>query len=334
MTAEPRIVIPASLSPRAFAEREASGTVQTLSGATMGTTWSARIVAPETALPMLKAVIQTALDEVVRDMSTWETGSAISRFNRAPAGSWHALPQALFHVLTAGYDIAEASNGAFDPTAGALVDLWGFGPAPATLAPPSPQQIEDALARGGWHRLALDRAARRAQQPGAMRLDLSAIAKGYGVDAASERLRANGIRHFLIEVGGELRGEGIKPDGQPWWVDIEAPPGLRVAPTRVALHNLSIATSGDYRRFFDHGQRRYAHSLDPRTGMAADNGLAAVTVLHPSCMLADAWATALIVSGPDEGPRIAEAHGLAALFLSRARADPEIITTAFASLLD
>ena len=130
-------------------------------------------------------------------------------------------------------------------------------------------------------------------------------------------LRSMELRDFLVEIGGELRGEGVRPDGQPWWVDLEPVPGSRLAPLRAALHGLSIATSGDYRRSFAHGGRDYAHTLDPRTGRPLDNGVASVTVLHPSCMLADAWATALTVLGP-AGMALAEREGLAAHMAVRA----------------
>lgn len=331
---EPRILIPPGLSPRAFAEREAGGIVHLLSGGTMGTRWSAKLVAADGVLPGLHAAIQATLDAVVAEMSTWEAASDISRFNCAPAGRWQALPPAFFHVLAAATDVAAASDGAFDPTAGALVELWGFGPAPTRLAPPSDAEIVAARARSGWRRLELDRPARRARQPGGLSIDLSGIAKGYAVDAVAETLRIRGVRHALVEVGGELRGEGLRPDGQPWWVDIETPPGLTAEPGRVALHGLSVATSGDYRRYFDHGTRRYAHSIDPRTGYPVDDGLASVTVLHPNCMLADAWATALTVLGPDEGLALAEAQALAATFVLRHGGGEERSTRAFLAMLD
>ncbi|HWU94416.1 MAG TPA: FAD:protein FMN transferase, partial [Sphingomonas sp.] len=151
---------------------------------------------------------------------------------------------------------------------------------------------------------------RRARRSAPATLDFSGIAKGHGVDRVAEMLRSMELPDFLIEVGGELRGEGIKPDGQPWWVDLEPVPGSSLAPLRAALHGLSVATSGDYRRSFAHDGRDYAHTLDPRTGRPLENGIASVTVLHSSCMLADAWATALTVLGP-EGMALAERDGLA-----------------------
>jgi len=171
-------------------------------------------------------------------------------------------------------------------------------------------------------------------QPGGLTLDFSAIAKGFGVDLAGDYLHRNGIGHFLLEAGGELRGEGVKPDGTPWWVAIEAPPGITLEGTRVALHGLCAATSGDYRRFRDKGDERLPHSLDPRTGRPIANGVASVTVLHPSCTAADAYSTALTVLGPDDGMALARRAGLAALVVTRsADGGGEIMSPAFAAML-
>lgn len=302
----------------------------------MGTSWAARlVVADDAGLSGLRDVIARALAGVVAEMSDWEPGSAISRFNRAPAGSWHDLPPAFFTVLDHALALAAATDGAYDPTAGRLVDLWGFGPAPALGLPPRDADIAAAQATMGWQRIALDPARRAALQPGGLRLDLSSIAKGYGVDAAAAALRAAGVENFLVEVGGELIGAGVKPDRTPWWVEIEAPPGATMVPIVAALHGLAVATSGNYRRFVDIGGERFAHTLDPRTGRPVDNGLTSVTVLHPSCMSADAMATALTVLGPDAGLAFASRRGVAAHFLvERDGGVIERITPAFGAMLD
>ncbi|WP_207796573.1 FAD:protein FMN transferase [Sphingomonas oleivorans] len=301
----------------------------------MGTTWSAHLVAGTIPAERLQAAIQAELDQVVAEMSHWEAGSDLSRFNRAAPGSWHSLPSGFFAVLDTALEQAGATGGAFDPTIGALVDLWGFGAKPAPLVPPSEAAIAAALARTGWKGIEIDRHARRARQPGGVALDFSGIAKGYGVDRVTGCLRAHGIADYLIEVGGELSGAGIKTDGQPWWVDIEAPPGAGLPATRAALHGLSIATSGDYRRFFDHDGRRYAHSLDPRSGRPIGNGLASVAVLHAQCMIADALATALTVLGREAGLAHAAQHGIAALFVERTTSGfSESLSPALAAMAD
>lgn len=284
----------------------------------MGTSWSVRFVAhPRFAVAELKQHAQAALDRIVAQMSNWQAGTALDRFNRSRPGTWHNVDLEFFRVVRAGVDMAEASGGAFDPSAGTLVDLWGFGPAPARLEPPSPEEIAKAQHLVGWRRIGLDKAARRLLQPGGIKLDLSGIAKGYGVDVLADLAVASGLRHVLVEIGGELVGRGVQPDGQPWWVDIEQPPDALLQTTRIALHEMAVATSGDYRRFFDHDGRRYAHSIDPRTGECVANGVASVTVLHQSCMMADALATALQVLGPEEGMDFATRHGHAALFILR-----------------
>ncbi|WP_330999367.1 FAD:protein FMN transferase [Sphingomonas sp. IC-56] len=242
-------------------------------------------------------------------MSHWEPDSALSRFNRSEPGRWQPLPAGFAQVLAAGLSIAGASGGAFDPAMGLLADLWGFGPSGARAAIPSDAEIAAVLESPGHRHIEQD--GRRARRLAPVALDFSGIAKGHAVDAVAERLRSLGCADFLVEIGGELRGEGIKPDGQPWWVELEPAPGVANAPIRVALHGLSVATSGDYRRSFRHAGRDYAHTIDPRTGRPLTNGVASVTVLHPSCMLADAWATALTVLGPS-GMALAERQGLAA----------------------
>ena len=259
---------------------------------------------------------QRELDAVVREMSPWEPLSDLSRCNRAAAGTWTALPPAFAQVLRCALEIAEATDGAFDPTLGALTDLWGFGPRPFSGAPPEASEVARVREAAGWRRVTLD--GDRLFQPGGLRLDLNGIAKGFAVDQVAAALDRAGARSYLVEVGGELRGTGAKPDGQPWWVELERPPaandGVR---TLVALHGLSVATSGDYRRFFEHDGRRYAHTLDPATAAPVANPTAGVTVLDRSCMRADAYATALTVMAPDAALAFAAAHGLAAMILAR-----------------
>lgn len=311
----PRVLVPAAIAatPPALGAR-----VHEFAGQTMGTTWSVRLVAALTLRrEPVRQAIQSALDEVVAQMSTWDAGSDLCRFNRAAAGSWHALPDTFHAVLACAREVAEHSDGAFDPTAGALVDAWGFGP-DARLGVPDPAVLAQARRAAGWRRIDVDPARRALLQPGALALDLSAIAKGFGVDHVAHRLDALGLSDHLVEVGGELRGSGVKPDGQPWWVQLEQPADDGVGEqTLLALHGLSVATSGDYRRWFEHDGTRYSHTIDPRDGLPIRHGLASVTVIHADCMRADAWSTALTVLGPDVGPALADRRGLAARFLVR-----------------
>ena len=332
-----RVLVPLAISP-ALPPR--ASTLLALGGATMGTSWSARVMAPPDAGPSVLDALQRQLDLVVAQMSHWERDSNLSRFNSAPAGNWHRLPDAFFTVLGYALEVAEASGGAYDPCAGALVNAWGFGARQrydeAGFYAPLPAATHAIVARADRQRLQLDRASRRALQPGGVQLDLSSIAKGYAVDLLARCLEAQGLFHYLVEIGGELRGAGTKADGQPWWVALEGVPGAGdgAGPTTVALHGLAIATSGDYRRYFEHGGRRASHTLDPRTGAPIRNDVASVTVLHAECMVADALSTALSVLGPGEGLALAERRKLAARFLLRHDGGlREVVSTAYEELL-
>jgi thiamine biosynthesis lipoprotein len=309
-----RVLVPASV---AHVPPPLGGHVHAFDGATMGTTWSVRLVASKLLRrePVREAITQ-ALAEVVAQMSTWEASSDLCRFNRAAPGTWQPLPDAFHEVMACARDVAERSDGAFDPTTGALVDAWGFGPS-ARAGLPAAERIADLRVRAGWRRLDLDPRGRSLLQPGGLSLDLSAIAKGFGVDLVSRRLGALGFESHLVEVGGELRGSGVKPDGQPWWVQLEQPRADAADVTLLALHGLSVATSGDYRRWFEHDGARYSHTIDPRDGLPIRHGLASVTVIHADCMRADAWSTALNVLGPDAGLALANRLGLAARLLVR-----------------
>ncbi|WP_426086153.1 FAD:protein FMN transferase [Janthinobacterium sp. PSPC1-1] len=321
-----RVLLPQHISDQVVPPGAA---IRDLHGLTMGTSWSVRLV--ESAMPGragsadLQQGLQQQLDLVVAQMSHWSDASDLGRFNRAGPGSWHSLPAAFCEVLGFAMHVSQASGGAYDPCAGALVNLWGFGPRnrydePGFL-PPKDDTLALLLSQRQRRRLELDLPARRARQPGGLQLDLSAVAKGYGVDRLARYLDSQGIGHYLVEVGGELRGAGSKPDGQPWWVMLEQVDGADAAehPAEMllALHGLSVATSGDYRRFFQDGTVRFSHTIDPRSGMPIANQLASVTVVHEQCMAADAWSTALTVLGPDAGMALAEEQGLAARFLQR-----------------
>lgn len=303
-----RIAVPA-IDGRSLAGLDLTAGLVGLAGETMGTYWRVRIAAaPTLDRAGVAQAIQARLDELVAQMSHWLPGSQLCAFNTAPGGHWMVLPADFASVMDAGLIIAEQSDGAFDPTAGRLTDLHGLGPNPRATAP-SEATLDDAVRASGWRKLAFDRAASRLRQPGGLWLDLSGIAKGYAVDAVAELLARQGLRHCLVEIGGECVGRGMKPDGEPWWVDLEAPPEWRAQPLRVAAHQLAAATSGNY--------VRGDHTLDPRTGRPVRNGIGAVSVLHPSAMVADAWATALTVLGREQGAALAIRQGLAARILSR-----------------
>ncbi len=316
----------------------ASPDIARLGGHTMGTTWQVTLVAaPSRDLHPLHAGIQAQLDTVVAQMSTWEAGSDISRFNTAPAGTALSLPEPFAHVLRAALEIAQRSEGAFDPTVGPLVALWGFGAHAHARRVPDASALDATRARCGWKRLSL--VGNQLTQPGGLELDLSAIAKGFAVDAVSAWLRTQDISAALVEVGGELHGYGTKPDGQPWRVLVESEPEADAAadaPPRVlALADLAVATSGDRWHHYAADGVQYSHTLDPRTGAPVTRAAAAVTVVAADAMHADGWATALTVMGLEQGLAFANDHDLAARFVTRtANGIEEHLSPAFQHLLD
>jgi thiamine biosynthesis lipoprotein len=320
------VLVPLEIDP---APPAAGSRLHTLQGTSMGTDWSARMTLPPAIDDDVQGLLQQELDEIVAQMSHWDGGSLLSRYNRAPAGSWHALPPQFFEVMDYALSVREDTGGAYDPAAGSLVNLWGFGPTgrydQAGFYAPAREVVAAVLAERQGRRPRLDREQRCLYQPGGAILDLSSVAKGYAVDCLAQRLEGLGVRHYLVEVGGELRGAGVKPDGQPWWVELEGVPDAIGAPlpqSVVALHGLAVATSGDYRRYYQlsmrhHAHRRASHTLDPRTGYPIANDVASVTVLAPTCMAADALSTALTVMGVEAGLPFAEQRGLTARYLLR-----------------
>lgn len=316
--------------------------VTTLRGPTMGTTWTVKLVVPRGAdAGDLERGIQREVDRVVAQMSTYEPDSDLSRFNRAPDGTWQDLPPEFFDVLEHALALARDSGGAYDPTVGPLVNLWGFGPGKREHRVPPAADIDAARARLGWDRIRLDREHRRALQPGGVYVDLSAIAKGFGTDQVARYLERSGVADYLVDISGELRARGARPRGEPWTVAIEKPGAAPGAAERadqlwrvLALKDRSIATSGDYRHFFEDAGRSYSHHIDPRTGRPVDHRIASVTTVAGDCMQADAMGTTIMVLGPEAGLAFAQARGLAVLVLLHdGDRLVERMTPAFAALL-
>lgn len=218
-----RVVVPLGLMPDTLAAMS-DGRLAQFGGDTMGTTWTVGcVLSPQHDDAHVDSTIRNALDAIIAEMSHWRADSDIGRFNRAPSDTWIDMPPACLRVIDTALQVARLTGGAFDPSAGPLVDLWGFGPAGRCERVPCADDVEAMRRRCGWQRIELDRDANRVRQPGGAVLDLGSIAKGFAVDAIDDALGALGIAHRLV-VGGELRGEGVKPDGSPWWVEIETPP--------------------------------------------------------------------------------------------------------------
>ncbi len=283
-----------------------------LSGPTMGARWSAVFHGdPLGWHDDLRLALQASVDEVDRQMSTYRRDSDLNRLNDAPVGAWTQLPAETIAVIEAALAIGEASDGAFDVGVGDLVAAWGFGADARSDRNP-------ALRNVALKNLELDAAGRRARKWAPLRLDLSGIAKGYGVDRLGETMDRFGVAAWLVGIDGEMRARGRKPDGTAWAVGHERPVvGARELMGVLELEDVAVATSGGYRHCREVAGRTVTHTMDPRSGEPLDNGVAAVTVLADNCMAADAWATALLVRGLDDGVALARRLGMSALFVDR-----------------
>jgi thiamine biosynthesis lipoprotein len=298
--------------------------VQQLSGATMGTTWHVTYVDPATGLAPVAAQrgIAAALQAVNLSMSTYLPDSEISRFNATPAGAVFQASPDFYQVLSAALEVGKQSEGAYDVTVAPLVALWGFGPAGAVTTPPSQEAINAQLATVGQGKLRVAGAGLLVTKLAAVSVDLSSLAKGFAVDQVAQWLAGQGVDRFLVEVGGEMKLAGLSHRGDKWQIAIEEPRyGGRSVASAISLTDIAVATSGDYRNYFEVEGKRYSHSIDPRTGYPVAHDLVSVTVAHSSAMMADAWATALTVLGSERAMAVAQGQGLAVYFIQRADED-------------
>jgi len=301
--------------------RLAAGPSYSFRGPTMGSSYTVKLAGAAldpAAAEAAHAAARDALAAVDAAMSTHDAGSELSRFNAQRAGTPVALSPDTFAVLALAQRVAAQTGGAFDATVAPIVDAWGFGPG-------RHHRVVDAdeiarLSRAvGTGLLALDPATRTATRSReGVRADLSGVAKGFAVDLAVQALEAQGIDRYMVEAGGEVRTRGENAEGRPWQIAIEQPDATPPRPHFVVpLAGLSMATSGDYRIWFERDGRRYCHEIDPATGRPIDNGVASVSVVAAECGYADAMATALMVMGPERGLAFAEANRLAAYFILR-----------------
>lgn len=295
--------------------------VAELSGDTMGTRYHVRLSpAPDAdERDRLATLITERLEGVNAAMSTYRDDSALSRFNADRGSAWVPVPAGVVGLVERARSISEQTDGVYDVTVGPLVNLWGFGRDGRRDAPPTDAEIAAVLPDVGFARLATrrDPPAMRKSTP-ALQVDLSSIAKGWGVDEIARVLEDAGHTGYLVEIGGEVRTGDGKADGSPWRIAVESPVTDRREVRRVVpLTRTAMATSGDYRNFFEANGRRYSHTLDPHTGQTVQHALASVTVFAPNCTDADAWATALLALGDRRAPAVADAAGIEALFIVR-----------------
>lgn len=315
------VVVLGTIAGRAFyGERPAE--IRQMSGATMGTTWTLKVALPQGApaawVDAIGDTVQARLDRIEGLMSTWDSASELSTFNRFADTTAFPLSPETLEVLEISLDVGAASGGALDVTVGPLVEAWGFGPEGVAPAGRPPAATLDSLRPViGLNRIGLDtrRGTVTKMGPGVV-LDLSAVAKGYALDLAADGVQRMGGTDFALEVGGEVRAHGERPDDTGWRVAIEAPnPGSRTVFRVLELRDQAVATSGDYRNYVEIDGTRYSHLLDPRSGEPVPWRGFSVSVLHTEAALADAWATALSVLGPDEGLALAEKLGLSVVFV-------------------
>jgi thiamine biosynthesis lipoprotein len=286
----------------------------------MGTSYHVTVIDPPggTSAAQYQSDIDAVLERIDASMSTWRPDSEISRLNAAAVGEDIGLSAELHAVLSESLAVTRLSDGAFDVTVAPALAAWGFGPGSAGPRMASAEQLAALSGQVGIHGLLLQDAPPALRKLAPRSIELSAIAPGYAVDLLAAAFSARGLRDFMIEIGGEVRTSGRNAQGKGWRIGVEqpdAPPGtpaIAVLPGQGA-----VSTSGDYREFFVAQGRRYSHTIDPRTLRPVSHTLASVTVIAPSCMRADAMATALMVLGPEQGLALAEREGLAVYMLLR-----------------
>lgn len=285
----------------------------------------------------LENIVESVLEDVNAKMSNYEEESEVSRLNRwAEAQPFPVSPETL-EVLQHASEISATTGGAFDITVAPLVSAWGFGPPGRPPEPPTPEEIERLRSLTGWEKLQVDRAtASVTKSHPELTIDLSAIAKGFGVDSVADALDAEGVENYMVEVGGEVRTRGMNLQGESWRIGIERPvPNDEALDLIVPLGGMAMATSGDYHNYYEVEGKRISHTIDPRTGSPIIHNVASVSVIAPLCVRADAYATGLLVLGPD-GFDLAEEMGLAAYFLQRDKEGIFVgrMTTAFKQILE
>lgn len=292
-----------------------------INGSTMGTTYSIKLTYfPEASLnaEYIKSEVDSVLKEVNRQMSTYIPDSEISRFNSSSDTSWFDISADFANVVNVALKISEISGGAFDITVEPLVNLWGFGPEKAPGDVPSEEEILARKALTGYHKLRVDTANNRIKKviPG-LQIDLSAIAKGFGVDKVSLFLESHGFINYMVEIGGEVRTKGKPASDSVWKIGISTPDNNFGIQKVLSLNDMSVATSGDYRNYFEKDGIRYSHTINPISGRPIKHNLASVTVLHKSCMLADGYATAISVIGTEKAMAFADKAGIEIFLLKK-----------------
>ena len=313
------------LSPIAFlcscSETETSQTPIQLNGQTMGTSYNITIIDKPKFLSAsrLEKLVENELSDINSQMSNWNANSEISRVNRNSSNKAIPISQQLLEVITAANEIHYKSDGTFDITSAPIINLWGFGPNGANKTIPSQKAIDKALDLVGQTdlvKITTNPPALLKQKKGVV-LNLSALAKGYGIDRIASLLKMQGIERFLVEIGGDLIASGTNRHGKPWSIGIEVPNyERRTVQSIVKIYDQAMATSGNYKNFFQKDGIRYSHIIDPKTGSPVQHNTVSATVLAQNAMFADGWATAMLAMGIENGMKIANNYGIAVFFIT------------------
>ncbi|WP_057400215.1 FAD:protein FMN transferase [Pseudomonas fluorescens] len=293
--------------------------MESFGGPTMGSSWSIKYVrhAGLPAPAVVQIEVEKILAEVDRQMSTYRSDSDIERFNALPANRCQEMPAPILELVRVGEQLSVQSDGSYDLTVEPLLNLWGFGPQAREEKVPTAEALAEARQRVGREHLRID--GDQLCKDAAVEVDFNSIAAGYAVDTIAARLEAMGIHDYLAEATGELKASGRKADGSPWRIALEEPRDDRQVAERVMfVDGYGLSTSGDYRNYFEQGGRRFSHTFDARTGAPVSHGLASVTVIHPSALMADGLSTLLLILGPERGWDYAEKHDIGAFFVIRA----------------
>ncbi len=301
-----------------FANQPTSEQLVHLSGPTMGTTYNVKFAGVENeSAEAIQKDIDDLLVHINKLMSTYDPTSELSLFNQQKNTEPYLLSAETALVVKEAIRLGQMSNSVLDITVGPLVNLWGFGPQARPEKTPSNEEIDSIRAYVGLDKIVLTGQTLQKLHPDVY-VDLSTIAKGYGVDQVAELLASKGITDYLVEIGGEMRVAGVKPNGDPWRIAVEKPvTEQRAIQSILVVGNNAVATSGDYRNYFEQDGVRYSHLIDPRTGSPIQHNTVAVTVVHPSSMTADGLATALIVLGKDQALALAQREGLDVLIITK-----------------
>jgi thiamine biosynthesis lipoprotein len=305
--------------------KDGTGPEYTWHGGTMGTTYLVKIsqvTIEQAVLEQLQNEVENALIEVNRQMSTYDPKSEISRFNRfADTTAFEVSPQ-LVKVVSTALDIYTKSMGAFDVTVAPLINLWGFGTQGQRIDIPSDDEIAILKSKVGSQNLAIVNATHLKKRIPDLQINLSAIAKGYGVDVVDDIIQSSGYQNYMVEIGGEVVAHGVNARHEAWRIGIDRPayhllPGEELEAI-LALRDIAVATSGDYRNYFEVEGKQFSHTIDPATGRPITHGLASATIIAPNCMLADALATAVMVMGREKAiPWIENLSNVEALLIMR-----------------